>query len=272
MTITYVVAAMIIVVLIAEIVTGRHKGIYDKNDIFITVGNLFMTRTILSPLAALSVALMASFLLPSYQDSYTNVPMWAAIVGMLLIGDFIFYWVHRAAHTPTYFSLLYKLHATHHTAKFMNLSLMMRFNVFWPFVQPYNWVAGVAAYLGMVEASVVFFTSMLAWNALTHTNFRWDDAIRRYLPAGNSITSIIEWVFITPRLHHTHHGYGKNGKAFRNYCTMLSVYDRLFGTLFIPDGRPMHYGIMGCNNDNSPWWEQLFYPVLKTRKATTDTV
>lgn len=140
---------------------------------------------------------------------------------------------------------------------------MARINVFWPVVQPYGWVSGIAIYLGMVEAATIFFTLLLAWNALTHSDFRWDDALAKKLPAGEKIITAIEWLFITPRLHHSHHGFGRNGKAYRNFCTMLSVYDRLFGTLYIPQGRPEHYGIMG---KEKACLEQLLYP-LPTSKA-----
>ncbi|MAZ90037.1 MAG: hypothetical protein CL693_20585 [Cellvibrionaceae bacterium] len=266
MEITHIIHLLILLILATEIVTGRHKGVYDKDDLLLTIGSLAITRLVMSPLAAGLVALVMVTVLPGFTGSMSETPIWMALLGMVLLGDFLFYWVHRAAHNPAKFPFLYKLHATHHTATFMNVSLMARINVFWVFFQPYLWVSGLAVYLGMTEAAVYFFTGMMAWNAFTHTNFRWDDGIRNNLPKGDAIVQAIEWVFITPRLHHTHHGYGKDGKAFRNYCTMLSIYDRMFGTLFIPEGRPAKYGIIGRNNKNTSLWEQLAYPIFKTRK------
>ena len=68
-----------------------------------------------------------------------------------------------------------------------------------------------------------------------------------------------EWILVTPRIHHTHHGYGRDGKAYRNFCTMLSFYDRLFGTLHIPEGRPWRYGLPGGEH---VWWRQLLFPLV----------
>lgn len=267
MSITLLVPLLIVVILIAEIIAGRHNGIYEKSDIWLTAASFVLIRTLISPLSAVLIGVVCSGLLPGYSGALAGVPVWLALPVLLLVGDFLFYWVHRAAHNPVKHPLLFNMHATHHSATYLNISVMARVNVFWPLLQPYTWVAGIAGYLGMIEAAALFFTGMMAWNAFTHTHFRWDDALCRHVPGGNAIVRGIEWVFITPRLHHTHHGYGRDGKAFKNYCTMLSIYDRLFGTLYIPEGRPQHYGILGRNNGNASWVEQLLYPLWPGRKA-----
>ena len=268
MDITYAVPLIIVTVLIAEVVTGRHKGIYDKDDLLLTVGSFVITRAVMGPLSALLMAKIFTILLPGLANSGAGTPIWLAVLLMILVGDFLFYWVHRASHKPARFPFLYKLHATHHTAKFINISVMARINVFWIFFQPYTWVSALGFYLGMIEATTIFFTGMLAWNAFTHTDFRWDDGLRHAFSWGDGLVRAIEWVFVTPRMHHTHHGYGRDGKAFKNYCTMLSCYDRLFGTLYQPQGRPEKYGIMGRNNDNTNWVEQLAYPLFRQAKKT----
>src|SRR5690606_3806335 len=124
----------------------------------------------------------------------------------------------------------------------------------WGFLHPYGWLVGLSIYLGQAGAGVAFFVTILAWNALTHSDWRWDDAIMERFFWGRRFVETLELLFITPRIHHTHHGYGKDGKAYRNFNTMLSVFDRLFGTLHVPEGRPMYYGLPGGENH---WARQM---------------
>lgn len=252
--------------LLLEIIKGRHRHVYRREDLIITGGSFLFGRTLFAPLLAAAMGMGFGKLMPGLQGSLSEAPVWAGALGLLLIGEFLFYWIHRAAHNPAKHPHLFNMHATHHSARFLNLSVMSRYNVFWPLVQPYSWMIALGFYLGMQEAATLFFVTIMAWNTLTHTNFRWDDTIAKYLPFGPRIVQTIELIFITPKLHHAHHGYGKEGKAFRNFCTLFSFYDRLFGTLYIPTERPQHYGIIGKNIDNTHYLEQLFYPFYKSAK------
>ncbi len=253
---------LILSVLVAEILSGRHKGIYKRRDLLITGGCLLLSRTLMSPAIALAVVSVLAFLLPGYRGALADAPLAPAVVVMILVGELVFYWVHRWAHQPLAHPLLYGMHHTHHSAPYLNITVMARVNVFWPFFQPYTWVSGAAFYLGMVEAATVFFIGMLAWNAFTHTDFRWDDALIARFSFGNKLVRMIELLFVTPRLHHTHHGYGRDGKAYRNFCTMITLYDRLFKTLHIPQGRPAKYGIMGREKH---WLEEIIFPLYRSK-------
>src|SRR3546814_11228835 len=88
--------------------------------------------------------------------------------------------------------------------------------------------------------------------------FRWDDAIRRSRRFGRLFRAI-ETVLVSPGIHHTHHGYGRDGASFRNYAVTFSFLDRIFGTLHIPEGRPANYGLPG---PTPPWFEEVFFPVF----------
>src|SRR3546814_8860115 len=90
-----------------------------------------------------------------------------------------------------------------------------------------------------------------------------DDAIRRSRRFGRLFRAI-ETVLVSPGIHHTHHGYGRDGASFRNYAVTFSFLDRIFGTLHIPEGRPANYGLPG---PTPPWFEEVFFPVLD-RKST----
>jgi sterol desaturase/sphingolipid hydroxylase (fatty acid hydroxylase superfamily) len=265
MTTTNYVYLLIAAILIAEIIKGRHRDIYQKEDFWILGGCLLLSRGITQPLIFLGIAKVFALILPQYTNSLANTPIVPALIVMVLVGECIFYWVHRAAHNLKKHPLLYGMHHTHHSASFINIGIMARVNIFWGFFQPYTWVIGAGFYLGMAEAATLFFIGMLAWNAFTHTHFRWDDAIINRFSWGAKCIQIIELAFVTPRIHHTHHGLGKDGKAYRNFCTMVTFYDRLFNTLFIPQGRPEQYGIMGAKRQ---WLQQIMFPLYIARRKT----
>ena len=79
----------------------------------------------------------------------------------------------------------------------------------------------------------------------------------------------LEHVIVSPGMHLSHHGYGKDGGNYRNFGVLLSIYDWMFGTLHIPEGRPFRYGIPGATPH---WADDAFSPfnvgTLLTRKQT----
>jgi sterol desaturase/sphingolipid hydroxylase (fatty acid hydroxylase superfamily) len=54
----------------------------------------------------------------------------------------------------------------------------------------------------------------------------------------------LEWVFITPRLHHVHHSDNLT-LSNANFGVIFSIWDRLFGTYVNPDEvkEPLSFGI-----------------------------
>src|SRR5690554_2847332 len=206
---------MILVVLAAEVVSGWHRHVYRGNDLVIT-GGCFMLSQLTRPVAAICYATLFAWLLPSYRGALAEAPFWPSVVVLFLVAEFAFYWVHRMAHNPVRHKILYGMHRTHHSAKYLNVTVMARVNIFWPFVVPYAWIIGLAFYLGLEAASATVLGLLLSWNALTHSALRWDDALMK-TRVGNAVLKTIELVLITPRIHHTHHGWGKDGKSYRNY-------------------------------------------------------
>jgi sterol desaturase/sphingolipid hydroxylase (fatty acid hydroxylase superfamily) len=67
------------------------------------------------------------------------------------------------------------------------------------------------------------------WGFLIHANARW-----RLGP--------LEWLISTPAFHRWHHTVGE--QRDRNYASMLSLMDRIFGTYHLPRNQwPSAYGI-----------------------------
>ena len=258
-----------ILVLLIEIASGRLKGVFRKDDIFLVVGSFVVGRWLMVPLSIGLKAMIYGLFIPQhYEGALGDMPFWIGYPAVLLLGEFVFYWVHRWAHQNIRFPGLWKIHRTHHSGKHMNVSLLYRLNLTWFFIIPSGWVSGLALYLGMGEAVLAYTLTLQVWNLVTHSNFRWDDAVRRHPVFGRAFRAL-EHVFVSPGLHHTHHGYGKDGAAYRNFGTIVSVYDWIFGTLHIPEGRPSRYGVPGTN---AHWLEELMYPLVRLpKKPALDT-
>ncbi len=257
------VAVATVFLLLLEIVTGRHKGVYQPGDFKLLLGSFMLGRGVMALLAAALVAGIYNLVIPASTGTLDGTSFWLALPLLMLVDEFCFYWVHRWAHEGMgprkWLGGLWKIHRTHHSGKHMNVMLNFRLNLSWYFIIPAAWVNGLALHLGLAEAVVTNILIKQVWNVVTHSNFRWDDPIRRHRVLGRYFRAL-EHVLVSPGIHHTHHGYGKDGATYRNFGVVLSLYDWLFGTLKIPEGRPARYGLPG---PTAHWLEELFYPLVR---------
>lgn len=259
----YWIFLLILTILAIEIVLGRHKGVHRRHDFFM-LGTVIIASQGTRIAMAWLTATLIGLLIPDYKNLLTAAPFWSSLLVLFLVAEFLQYWIHRLAHNSRKHPLLYGMHRTHHSAPYVNVTLMWRTNLLWPFVHSYTWVTAVAIYLGLYAQAAAFYTVIMAWNALTHSDWRWDDAIIAHLPGGAKLVRAAEWIVVTPRLHHVHHGYGRDGANYRNFCTFFSFYDRLFGTLHVPEGRPWRYGMPGGEHH---WVRQLLFPLVSLGDA-----
>lgn len=249
-------------IFILELLFQRHRGIYKGSDHLVNGLSALIGMTVTRPVVSGLVATGLGLLQPQYRGMFAHVPFPVALLLIVVVGEFACYWVHRWAHfgkDKPGLDWLWRLHRTHHSAKYVNVLLVYRVNPFWPFVMPLPWVVGFAIYAGQVEAGAVAIFLFSLWGLVTHSNFRWDDAIRRHRVAGPVVRGL-EHVFVSPGIHHSHHGYGRDGGNYRNFGIFLSVFDTAFKTLHIPQGRPFRYGLPG---ENAHWAEEVFFPFYR---------
>lgn len=258
-------------ILVVEIIAGRHRGIYDRHTKLVTAGCV-VASLVMRPLSAIFIAFVIGLLLPRWQGALDGTPFVWAFICVFVITEFAFYWGHRWAHESKKgrHDWFWKLHRTHHSGRFMNVGVTIRINAFWSFVVPTPWVLGIATYLGLGAAAGATIAVISGWNLITHSDFRWDDPIRRHPVFGGAFRAL-EHVLVSPGIHHTHHGYGKDGGNFRNYAVTLSIFDWMFGTLHIPEGRPWRYGVPG---PNAHWAEEVLFPLVRmdSREAASADV
>lgn len=252
-------------VLALELIAGRHRGIYSRSEWLINLLCGAIGMAVVRPLLSIIGALIFMAIAPGHKDMLAGAPLWLAFAVGLLVTEFLFYWAHRWAHEgkgKRGMDWLWQLHRTHHSAGYMNIILLIRQHPLWPIVQPQTWTVGFLLYAGQPVAAALIGVATYGWNLITHSNFRWDDRVRAMPVIGRAFRAA-EHVVISPGIHHTHHGYGKDGANYRNFGLIFSIFDTLFGTLHIPDGRPWRYGLPGAD---APWQEQVFYPLVRPGK------
>lgn len=256
----YMIAATLFV-LVAEILVGRHKGQHHAHERKVLWGTAISGLAVARPLSAFAMAYVLAFLIPQWRGAFAEISLMLAYAVVMLAAEFAFYWVHRWAHESARWKnpWLWRLHRTHHSASYMSVLLTVRINPFWYFIVPTAWVLAIAIYLGQEKAAAIASTTIYGWNLITHADFRWDDKIRAHPIFGPAFRAL-EHIIVSPGVHHSHHGYGRDGGPFRNYAVTFAFYDWMFGTLYIPKGRPWRYGVPG---KNPHWSEEVLYPIVR---------
>jgi sterol desaturase/sphingolipid hydroxylase (fatty acid hydroxylase superfamily) len=146
--------------------------------------------------------------------SYFSNPVWRAFLSFLLLDLLLYVW-HKASHS---FDILWMFHKVHHNDPCLNVSTAFRIHI----VELVIITALKAAYivtLGMDKATVLVNEAIITFFVMFHhTNisFKGENLLGR--------------VLIVPYLHRVHHSIQRN-EHDNNYGAVLSIWDRLFGTL-----------------------------------------
>ncbi|MFM8748210.1 MAG: sterol desaturase family protein [Aestuariivirga sp.] len=144
---------------------------------------------------------------------------WSGWLGLgldLLLLDCWIYWWHRANHR---WPLLWRFHEVHHLDQFLDASSALRFH-FGEVLLSSLVRAGVILLLGVPLLNVVVFETLLALSAMFHhSNVRLPPRVEKALSL----------VIVTPSIHWVHH-HAIRRDTDSNYSSLLSVWDRLFGS------------------------------------------
>lgn len=171
-------------------------------------------------------------------------PVLLQFLEIMLLTDFLQYWLHRAFHRSSW---LWKFHAVHHSAQRMDWAAGARMHVL-EIVILRGFTIIPAYVLGFSEPALyayIFFVYL--FSTFVHSNLRWN------------FGTASAW-FVTPRFHHWHHGIEREAIDV-NFAVHFPVLDRLFGTYYMPpDGKwPEGYGI-GGHPVPKGYVRQFFYP------------
>lgn len=144
---------------------------------------------------------------------------WSGWLGLgldLLLLDLWIYWWHRANHLMPF---LWRFHEVHHLDEMLDTTTALRFH-FGEVVLSSVVRAAVIFVLALPLSSVVAFETLVLVSALFHhSNVR--------LPA--KFEQALSWLVVTPSIHWVHH-HALRRDTDANYATVLSVWDRVFGS------------------------------------------
>jgi len=154
-------------------------------------------------------------------------PLLIQFVEAVVTADLLFYAAHRLFHTVPF---LWKFHAVHHSIQEMDWLASARVHPFDQIVTKGASILPLLA-LGFSEPVIAAHALVYSWHSyLLHSNVS--------IKFG-----LLKWVVASPEYHHWHHANQRDAYD-KNYAAQLSILDRLFNTLYLPQGkRPEKYGI-----------------------------
>ena len=191
---------------------------------------------------AMSILSISSLLLLA--EKYNHIGLMAGyslsfktLISFIVL-DLILYLWHKANHQ---YEWLWMFHKVHHSDQSMNVSTSFRVHftdlIFTTLIKAlFIIIMGVdVAIVAFSEAVTTLFT-MFHHSKLLFRGERW-----------------LKWLFIVPALHRVHHS-AERREHDSNYGAILSIWDRMFGTLF--ELNPKKIGLKNVNTQN-------FFQLLK---------
>lgn len=173
-----------------------------------------------------------------------HLPLVVQVIIILLLTDFLQYWVHRIFHHPR----LWKFHAVHHSAIHVDWLTSVRFHPL-NFIVYSTLINVFVVSLGFsYQAFIILIPFNALFSALVHANLNWT-----YGP--------FKYVLASPVFHRWHHTYPHEG-GNKNFAPNFPFFDLLFGTFYMPqDKKPELFGTKHGPADDD-LVNQLVYPFI----------
>ncbi len=145
------------------------------------------------------------------------LPAWLRLLLLIVMMDFFIYIWHNLNHI---LPLLWRFHRVHHSDINMDVSTALRFHC-GELAAAAVIKLGLVYSLGVDIVSLYLFDSIFFFaSQLNHSSIKLPVWLERTL-----------WLlFVPPSMHRIHHSI-KIGERNSNYGTILSLWDRIFGTL-----------------------------------------
>jgi sterol desaturase/sphingolipid hydroxylase (fatty acid hydroxylase superfamily) len=167
-----------------------------------------------SPLIVIPITAFAASHVLDWRPAF-----WTGWLGLgldLLLLDVWIYWWHRINHIVPFF---WRFHEVHHLDETLDTTSALRFH--FGEVMLSSLVRALVIFLLAVPlSSVLVFEALVLISALFHhSNLRLPQAVER----------LLSWIIVTPSIHWVHH-HAKRRDTDSNYSTVLSLWDRVFGS------------------------------------------
>ena len=177
----------------------------------------------------------------------------------LLCYDFVFYVIHYTMHKVP---ALWAIHKIHHSAEVLTPLTRGREH----FIAGPIWAAGSAMSYGFAAGVFTyFFDGSIVVATLFNVSFfsfilGLNGAFRHYHIQFHYPHWLAKWIQ-SPAMHHTHHSYLPQHWD-TNMAAVTSIYDRLFGTLYIPEKNEFTPWGIGPNTQHEyrSFWQNVIGP------------
>ncbi|MGM0580495.1 MAG: sterol desaturase family protein [Bacteroidota bacterium] len=213
-------------------------GYYAVSNVFVQLFNDFLGLFGIENLVAIEI---------------NTWPVWAQLLTLFILRDFIHWNVHRLLHTVP---ALWEFHKVHHSVEQMGFAAHLRFH--WMETIVYRTIEYIPlAMIGFgIQEFLLVHLFALAIGHFNHSNIS--------VPLGP-----FKYIFNNPQMHIWHHAKHIPSKTGVNFGISLSIWDYIFGTNYIPkDGRDEPLGFDDMDKFPSKLKDQLIYG-LKPRKGKT---
>jgi sterol desaturase/sphingolipid hydroxylase (fatty acid hydroxylase superfamily) len=169
------------------------------------------------------------------------LPGWLHWLGAIVLFDCWQYWWHRFNHRVPF---LWRFHAVHHADAEMDASSGVRFHT-GEIVLSFLVRLAVLPLLGVTLPELLLYETLsLPVILFHHSNLRISEGADRWL----------RWLIVTPRMHYVHHSRWQP-ETDSNYTSLLSVWDRLFGSFRLRD-KPSEISL-GLDDYEEREWRRL---------------
>ncbi|MEQ8823122.1 MAG: sterol desaturase family protein [Filomicrobium sp.] len=208
-------------------------------------------------------------------DSYAVFLGFCLTLSLFVVDDFVKFFSHYLMHV---IPELWEFHKVHHSAEHLNFATAER-------LHPAEVV--FSSFLGALSIGVVngvfigFFGNSLTVETVFGANvflvvFNICGGVLRHSPVWLSFGPTLERYFISPAMHQIHHS-DKVEHFDKNMGGALAIWDRMFGTHYIPKGREVDgFGIGEETTDFRSLGVIYFrpfsraYDLLKSRVASAE--
>jgi sterol desaturase/sphingolipid hydroxylase (fatty acid hydroxylase superfamily) len=167
------------------------------------------------------------------------------VSALVLLDGWMYVW-HRANHT---IPCLWRFHRMHHSDPHMDVTTATRFHLGEHLGAAVLRLALIPVLAFEVWDLVIYDTLVIAITQFHHADIsigRWDRWLR--------------WFIVTPNMHKVHHS-DQQPETDSNYSTVLSIWDRLFGSFRMrSDPRTL---VFGLNEFSDPGWQSC-WGMMKT--------
>jgi len=227
---------------IEKIRPAEKKIKFIKHDTKEELALAFLNAGLFSPIAYTIVAVFLLSLIKDFipyqifNEQLASLPLLFQILAACFIMDFSTYWRHRTTHRVKWF---WPFHAIHHSAKHLNWLTSLRLHPVDLFIATLFDVFILHIFGFEAEGIIFAIITIRCFNYFTHANIdlKFDKPIR--------------YIFASPNFHRWHHATEKSAYD-KNFCSMFSLLDVMFGTYYHPEDLPSGYGLEPKEQKNYP--------------------